>query len=153
SRYRAGGTPMGYLLDEEGTIATPLTVGAENLLVLASVQVSSAPQAAEAETAVPEQHGEARTGKVNRGLQTSRLTRDGLKAGTLAPQFCLPRLDGGELSLEELRGRRLLLVFSDPDCGPCAELAPALEQFHRSDSGVLVLMISRRDAEANRGKV
>src|SRR5262249_23325927 len=54
SRYRAGGTPMGYLLDEEGAIATPLTVGAENLLALARVQVSSVPQAAEAETAAPE---------------------------------------------------------------------------------------------------
>jgi len=55
--------------------------------------------------------------------------------------------------LEEYRGRRLLLVFSDPDCGPCMELAPALEEFHRGDSGVQVLMISRRDVEANRRKV
>src|SRR5262249_49082338 len=30
SRYQAGGTPMGYLLDEEGAIATPLTVGADD---------------------------------------------------------------------------------------------------------------------------
>jgi hypothetical protein len=39
------------------------------------------------------------------------------------------------------------------DCGPCLELVPALEQFHRDGSGVGVLMISRRDPEANRHKV
>jgi peroxiredoxin len=43
------------------------------------------------------------------------------------------------------------LVFSDPDCGPCAALAPALEQFHQG--GGTVLMISRRDAESNQRKV
>jgi hypothetical protein len=45
------------------------------------------------------------------------------------------------------------LAFPDPDCGSCAESAPALEQFRRGGSGVLVLMIARRDAEANRRKV
>src|SRR5262249_4060501 len=84
----------------------------------------------------------------NRGLHTSRLRRDGLKAGTPAPAFRLPRLDGGELSLEEFRGRRGLLVFSDPDCGPCTEVAPTLEEFHRGRFGVQVLMISRGGAEA-----
>src|SRR5258705_12572323 len=39
----------------------------------------------------------------NRSLARSTINRSGLKAGTLAPDFRLPRLDGGELSLEELR--------------------------------------------------
>src|SRR5262245_48876472 len=68
----------------------------------------------------------------NRSLAHSRIKRDGLKAGTVAPNFRLPRLDGrGELSLEDLRGRPVLLVFSDPHCGPCQVLAPHLEKFHR----------------------
>src|SRR5206468_1918024 len=54
----------------------------------------------------------------NRSLSESRLNRGGLPAGTPAPAFRLPRLDGGEISLEEYRGRRVLLVFSDPHCGP-----------------------------------
>jgi methylamine dehydrogenase accessory protein MauD len=147
--YQAGGTPMGYLVDEEGVIATPLTVGAEDLLALAAVQV---PEAPDPEATARGDHDEWRQGKANRGLHTSRLRRDGLRAGTPAPRFRLPCLDGGEMSLEEFRGRRLLLVFSDPDCGPCEELAPALEQFHRGPGGVRVLMVSRRDPEANRRK-
>ena len=65
-------------------------------------------------------------------MARSRIKRDGLKAGTPAPLFRLPRLDGGELALEDLRGSRVLLVFSDPRCGPCDALAPQLEKFHRS---------------------
>src|SRR6266545_7714424 len=68
----------------------------------------------------------------SRSLARSRIKRDGLKAGTPAPEFRLPRLDGrGELSLVELRGRRVLMVFSSPQCGPCNALAPELEKFHR----------------------
>src|SRR5207247_6303020 len=71
----------------------------------------------------------------NRSLARSRIKRDGLKAGTPAPDFRLPRLDGrGDLSLENLRGRRVLLVFSSPHCGPCDALAPALQKFHREQT-------------------
>jgi peroxiredoxin len=151
--YHVGGTPMGYLIDEDGVIAAPLAVGGDNLLALAGVQMPSAAEDGTSDTAAAAKHEAGRRGKANRGLHTSRLKRNGLKAGTPAPPFRLPRVDGGEHSLEELRGRRVLLVFSDPDCGPCAELAPALEQFHRGESGAQVLMISRRDPEANRRKV
>jgi peroxiredoxin len=86
-------------------------------------------------------------------LARSRLTRDGLRAGTPAPNFRLPRVDGGELTLEEFRGRRVLLVFSDPECGPCNQLAPQLERFHRNDPEPALVLISRREPKANRAKV
>ena len=89
----------------------------------------------------------------NRSLARSKIKRDGLKAGTIAPDFHLPRLDGGELSLGELRGRRVLLIFSDPHCGPCNTLAPQLEKFHREQSEVAVVMISRGEPKENRAKV
>ena len=71
----------------------------------------------------------------NRSLANSKLKRDGLKAGTVAPEFRLPRLDGGELSLSDLRGRKVLLVFSSPHCGPCNVLAPKLQKFYRKQAG------------------
>ena len=89
----------------------------------------------------------------NRSLARSKLKRDGLKAGTLAPEFRLPRLDGGELSLAELRGRAVLLVFSSPHCGPCNALAPRLEELHRQESELELVMISQGEPEENRIKV
>src|SRR5205823_6404971 len=74
------------------------------------------------------------------------------------PDFTLPLLHGGELSLSEYHGRKVLLVFSDPNCGPCDQLAPQLEQLARRSAGIQVLMVSkgqeRSDArwEANRAK-
>ena len=100
-------------------------------------------------------NGDARAKRFNnRSLARSRIKRDGLKAGTPAPDFRLPRLDGrGELSLGELRGERVLLVFSDPHCGPCNDLAPHLEQFYREHPEIQMLMISRGDPKENRVKV
>lgn len=90
----------------------------------------------------------------NRSVARSRIKRDGLKAGTLAPHFRLPRADGrGELSLEELRGSRALLVFSDPHCGPCQTLAPHLEKFHRAQTSISVVLIGRGEPKENRAKV
>jgi peroxiredoxin len=92
-------------------------------------------------------------GNGDRSLARSRLNRNGLKAGVTAPDFRLPRVDGGELSLADLRGGRVLLVFSDPDCGPCDELAPRLQEIHLQRPDFQVLVVSRRDVEANRAKV
>jgi peroxiredoxin len=91
-----------------------------------------------------------------RDLSRSKIGRDGLKPGTPAPDFTLPRLDGGELSLSRFRGRRVLLVFSDPHCGPCDALLPELERLARARGRVealQVLMVSRGEAEENRRKV
>jgi peroxiredoxin len=88
----------------------------------------------------------------NRSLARSKINRSGLKAGTRAPDFRLPRLDGGELSLSELRGQRVLLIFSDPHCGPCNHLAPKLQQFHQNNPEFPVIMISRGEPKENRAK-
>src|SRR5205814_10139023 len=119
SQSRAQGTPMGYRIDTAGRIASELAGGAEPLLKLANTATADRRQ-----PGAPG-NGSARHGEKDyRFLAASRLNRKGLKAGARAPDFRLPRIDGGELSLADLRGGRVLLVFSDPHCGPCAELAP-----------------------------
>jgi peroxiredoxin len=147
AQYDVHGTPMGYRIDGTGRIASGLTVGAEPLLLLATTPT---PDPIEAHTAV---NGSAPHGtKDDPSLKRSRLNRSGLKAGAPAPDFQLPRLDEGELSLTDLRGGRVLLVFSDPNCGPCDELAPRLQEIHLRRPDLQVLVVSRRDVEANRVK-
>jgi peroxiredoxin len=144
SQYRAQGTPMGYRIDAEGKIVSDLTVGGEALLQLAGSDWKRAPK-----PQTPEKgHGKT----PDPSLAKSRLNRSGLKAGATAPEFTLPRIDGSELSLADLRGERVLLVFSDPNCGPCDELAPRLQQLHLERPDLQVVVVSRRDADATRAK-
>jgi uncharacterized membrane protein YphA (DoxX/SURF4 family)/thiol-disulfide isomerase/thioredoxin len=77
----------------------------------------------------------------------------GLPVGTLAPAFRLTDLDGGTKTLDELRadGKPVLLIFADPDCGPCRALLPEIGRWQRTYAGKLTLAIlSVGTPEANR---
>src|SRR5207245_2237052 len=117
--YQCNGTPMGYVIDAQGKIASEIGIGAQALLALAK-----------APGALGGANGAGARGS-QRGVEGSKLRRDGLPAGAAAPPFRLPLLHGGALSLEAYRGRQVLLVFSDPQCGPCDQLAPRLERHAR----------------------
>lgn len=45
-----------------------------------------------------------------------------------APDFNLPRRDGGDLRLSELRGQVVMLNFWATWCGPCRQEMPLLQQ-------------------------
>lgn len=144
--YQVNGTPMGYLIDGEGRIASPLAVGAQALLALATKPIGQAAPAG------PPGNGHVAY-KGNKPLSESHLNRAGLQPGAPAPDFTLLRLGGGELSLADYRGKRVLLVFSDPGCGPCMQLAPGLEALHRKRHDLEILVVSRGDVDANKAKV
>lgn len=80
--------------------------------------------------------------KPDPSLARSKLERNGLKAGTPAPEFSLPSLDGGVVGLADIKGKRTLLVFSDPNCGPCAGASKHVQKLY--ESGTNVLMIDRK---------
>jgi peroxiredoxin len=145
--YQANGTPTGYLINAEGKIASELAIGADALLKLAEGKAESGKEKAE-------MTDDGRANRfADRSLVRSKIARNGLKAGTPAPLFRLPRLDGGELALEEWRGSRVLLLFSDPNCVPCEALLPQIEQWHCDHPQIRVVMISRGEPKENRAKV
>jgi len=88
-----------------------------------------------------------------RDVSESSIEREGLAPGTEAPNFVLTDLDGKAHSLVDYRGKPVLLVFSDVDCGPCEYLSPGLvELAEKKARKIQVLMISRGDVEKNREK-
>jgi methylamine dehydrogenase accessory protein MauD len=79
----------------------------------------------------------------------SRVGRSGLKPGQKAPDFTLPSVSGGDVSLHDFAGRQLLLVFTQSGCGPCRRVAPDLNRLQ--DAGeVQVVLINNGDPEATR---
>jgi peroxiredoxin/uncharacterized membrane protein YphA (DoxX/SURF4 family) len=78
---------------------------------------------------------------------------EGLAAGAPAPAFALSGVHGETLTLDALRapGKPVLLVFSDPGCGPCGALLPKVAEWQRQHGGSLtVALISRGSAAENR---
>lgn len=63
------------------------------------------------------------------------------REGFLAPDFTLDTLDGGKVTLSELRGKVVVVNFWATWCLPCREETPALEKAYEQykDSGVVML--------------
>jgi peroxiredoxin len=78
----------------------------------------------------------------------------GLPAGRPAPLFAAPRLDGGTLSLQALRGRPVLLNFWSPTCPPCALEMPELEKLHRryATRGLTIVGIVEMESSADEAR-
>jgi peroxiredoxin len=68
----------------------------------------------------------------------------GPTGGQLAPNFKLSALSGGEHSLEEFRGKAVILNFWASWCGPCRQEMPSLEAIYQryKDRGLVVVGVS-----------
>lgn len=138
--FEGMGTPVAYLLDEQGRVAEPIASGANEVPELAREAAADG--------------AKKKWLRGERPLSESRIEREGLKAGTPAPAFDLPDIHGQRVALEDYRGRRVLLVFTDPHCGPCDQLAPDLVRLHQEhrDNGLALVMVGRGETEENRRK-
>ena len=79
----------------------------------------------------------------------------GLPVGTPAPAFKLEGIYGETMTLDALRapGKPVMLVFSDPGCGPCSAFMPELGSLQKEHAAELsIAVISRGSAEANQEK-
>lgn len=70
----------------------------------------------------------------------------GLAVGADAPEFELPALEGGTISLAALRerGKPVLLVFADVQCAPCAALAPEIVRWQTEHAEALTIGVIER---------
>lgn len=72
--------------------------------------------------------------------------------GSPAPAFALPDLGGRIVTLADLleAGRPVMLLFTDPSCGPCSALLPEIGSWQRSYAGqVTIAVLSTGSVEAN----
>jgi methylamine dehydrogenase accessory protein MauD len=79
--------------------------------------------------------------------------QQGLSVGTVAPSFALATPSRTTLELATLRqaGTPVVLMFSDPNCQPCATLLPEVGQWqHQYAEHVKIAVVSRGSEHANR---
>jgi thiol-disulfide isomerase/thioredoxin/uncharacterized membrane protein YphA (DoxX/SURF4 family) len=75
----------------------------------------------------------------------------GLPVGIAAPSFTLPALDGSIVRLDHLQKdkRTIVLIFSDPECGPCKALVPQIRRWQREHARqIRIAVLSRRSDQA-----
>jgi peroxiredoxin len=129
---RVSMTPSGYQIGSERRTVGPLLAGPAALLAAARGEpVDESATLPQAVTPLP------------RSLPASLVP---LPSGAPAPAFTVPLAAGGEWSLRAHRGQPLTLIFSDPDCPPCATLLTELSG--RDTTGIV--LVSRGDAAQNR---
>jgi methylamine dehydrogenase accessory protein MauD len=70
----------------------------------------------------------------------------GLPVGDRAPEFTLPALHGETLTLESLRApqKPVMLLFTDPNCGPCVELFPDVGRWQEEHADNLTVAVVSR---------
>jgi peroxiredoxin len=82
-------------------------------------------------------------------------SRAGLPIGSRAPSFRLPSMSGEAVTMEDLlaSGRSLILMFVDPDCGPCQSFNSDFQRWDRELGEEFTLaLLSRGKSSENRGK-
>ncbi|MFM8237500.1 MAG: TlpA family protein disulfide reductase [Actinomycetota bacterium] len=89
--------------------------------------------------------GESATGGSGPGSTVVPLDPSRAEVGTPAPDFTLPKVGGGTVSLTELRGRPVVLNFFASWCVPCEEEMPILERLDRTGA-VEVVAVTFRDS-------
>ncbi|HEY7200723.1 MAG TPA: redoxin family protein [Candidatus Dormibacteraeota bacterium] len=69
-------------------------------------------------------------------------------AGERAPTFLLPALDGSRISLEQFRGRPVILNFWWSGCAPCRQEMPLLQRYADAHPGVSLVLVDPADGAA-----
>ena len=98
-----------------------------------------------------------RHGQVLAGLEHEDVAEPaaGLPVGSEAPEFELPDLTGRPVTLSALRedGLPVLLLFSDPACGPCSALLPDVGRWQQEHADELsVVLVSNGNVDDNRAR-
>ncbi|GJG85310.1 hypothetical protein tb265_04910 [Gemmatimonadetes bacterium T265] len=144
---RADGTPAAYRIDAEGRTVGERALGVAAVLALLQHAEADPAGVATAPEGTGTDYSPLHLPPVPTG---THIRRTGLHPGEPAPDFRLPAVQGGEHSLSEFLGRGLLLVFTDPHCGPCQRAMPELERVHRAGTVPFrVVAISRGGRDAN----
>lgn len=123
--YDALATPSAVLVRPDGTIASPVAVGAEAIRSLVSNTIN-----------------ESLAGLVSIQLQE----------GDTAPPLVFPDLDGRMFNLSQLRGGPSVLLFWNPACGFCGQMTEDVKAWEKKagKAGPRMLIVSAGTAEDNR---
>jgi peroxiredoxin len=141
--YQAHGTPSAVLVRPDGTIGSPLAMGADAIRALVARTVGQP-------IPLPIAPAPAGGGSQN-GHAPPPPAPPALKIGDPAPALALPDLNGKKINLSDFRGRNTLVLFWNPGCGFCQQMLDDLKSCEsaRPKGAPGLLVVSTGTVEAN----
>lgn len=84
--------------------------------------------------------------------ETPSIPQVGLQQDDLAPDFTLSLIDGEEVSLSDLQGKKVILNFWATWCPPCRAEMPDMQRFYEQAAGedVEILAVNLTESEKSR---
>ncbi|NCG20447.1 MAG: redoxin domain-containing protein, partial [Rhodobacterales bacterium] len=69
---------------------------------------------------------------------------EGGRVGDLVKDFSLPKLDGGEINIADLKGKPFIVTFWASYCGPCKQELPVLGALYNQyrDQGLAIIAVN-----------
>jgi peroxiredoxin len=88
-------------------------------------------------------------------VPVSNSTKVGLQEGELAPDFELETLDGQQLKLSEMKGKKVILNFWASWCPPCKAEMPHMQSFYeeQKQDNVEIFAVNLTNSERKEGAV
>lgn len=81
------------------------------------------------------------------------IARNGIEIGKSAPDFKLTKLDGTNVKLSDLKGKKVILNFWATWCGPCQQEMPDMEAFYKEHKeNVEILAVNYTPSEKGGGE-
>lgn len=132
--YQSQGTPSAVLIAANGTIGSPLALGADAIRSLIS-QVSNGHAHAHPPTPMVVSDGRCpNCGQIHGTNNTNGngVATHGSVIGQPAPALSLPDLTGATVNLADRRGENTLVLFWNPSCGFCQKMLPDIKAWEAS---------------------
>lgn len=151
--YQAQGTPAAVLIRADGTVGSPLALGADAIRALVA-QAVGLPALRAVPAAIPAGGSTipivaASNGNGNSAATASRPSMP--KVGDPAPSFSLPNLSGRTVNLSDFRGNKVLVLFWNPGCGFCQRMLDDVKAWEANPpkGAPRLLIVSTGSAETN----
>ncbi len=149
--YQCNGTPGAVVVRSDGTIGSPLAMGADAIRALVA-QTAGLPALRSVPTVVPANAlpmAAPTGGNGNAAQAPSQPARS--KIGDQAPAFALPNLSSKMVNLSDFKGNKTLVLFWNPGCGFCERMLTDVKEWeaHPAKGAPKLLVVSTGTVEAN----